>query len=111
MTISPSEKELTCRTCLNTEKWHEENKPMHPFNTGEAGVKAFLRPIRDRGTPEGPQGVQRGAQRPAWPMDPVLRQALINKGVLTPEDLRDAEEYIRAVTGQFEKTVTRSRSE
>jgi hypothetical protein len=33
-----------------------------------------------------------------WPFDPVLRQALIDKGVLTPQDLRDAEEKIRAVT-------------
>jgi hypothetical protein len=34
----------------------------------------------------------------AWPFDPVLRQALIDKGVLVPQDLRDAEEKIRAVT-------------
>jgi hypothetical protein len=33
-----------------------------------------------------------------WPFDPVLRQALMDKGVLVPQDLRDAEDKIRAIT-------------
>jgi hypothetical protein len=33
-----------------------------------------------------------------WPFDPVLRQALVDKGVLTPQDLTDAEAKIRAVS-------------
>jgi hypothetical protein len=44
-----------------------------------------------------------------YPIDPVLRVALINKGVITPEDLRNAEEVIRATTAQFEATVKESR--
>jgi hypothetical protein len=35
------------------------------------------------------------------PIDPVLRQALVDKGVLTPQDLREAEEKIHAITGLF----------
>jgi hypothetical protein len=39
------------------------------------------------------------------PFDPVLRQALIDKGVLTPDDLRDAEAKIMVITGQFQDSV------
>jgi hypothetical protein len=44
-----------------------------------------------------------------WPFDPVLRQALIAKGVITPEDLRMAEDQIRAVTASFDAAVKGSR--
>lgn len=87
-----------CRTCGNSWGWHQEEKPIHPFNNGEAGATAFLkrraRESNDR---------QKDDQPPRMPMmtgDPVLRQALINKGVLTPEDFRAAEEMIRVVTAQ-----------
>jgi hypothetical protein len=87
---------MTCRTCLNTREWHEENNPVHPFNNGEAGATAFLK-RRER----------KGSQRPAevtqmsLPFDPVLRQALIDAEVITVDQLRTAEEKIRAVTAQF----------
>lgn len=87
-----------CKTCGNTGAWHVANRPVHPFNNGEAGATAFLkRRTRESSDP------QKDEQPPRMPMmtgDPVLRQALINKGVLTPEDLRAAEEMIRVVTAQ-----------
>lgn len=43
----------------------------------------------------------------SMPFDPVLRQALVDKGVLTVEDLRAAEEKIRAISGMFNQEVTR----
>lgn len=36
-----------------------------------------------------------------FPFDPVLRMALVNKGVITPEDLTAAEAQIRAVTAEM----------
>lgn len=36
-----------------------------------------------------------------YPFDPVLRMALIRKGVITPDDLREAELAIQATTGQM----------
>lgn len=99
-TVEPDSK---CYTCENTYEWHEANKPLHPFNTGEAGATAFLDPRtkRDRsGAQRGSEGV-RSAQRAAFPMDPVLRQALVDAGVITPQQLRDAEEKIHAITGMF----------
>lgn len=94
--------EDVCRTCGQTYGWHEENKPIHPFNDGQAGAAAFLGARRDRDTKRGEKSPQRGAEPPprvVWPTDPVLRVALIRAGVITPEDLRSAEEELRTAMG------------
>jgi hypothetical protein len=93
----PSDDDV-CQTCTRTRRWHDENKPVHPFNDGQAGAKALLGQRRGTDTPRdrtGPQGP------PQYPLDPVLRQALVDAGVITPQQLRDAEEKIRVVTGLF----------
>ncbi len=92
---------IQCQTCQHSgdpdevEEWHHY---LHPFNPlGTLSAKDAL----PKATPE-PQQASAGqtvALSP-WPFDPVLRQALINKGVLTPEDLRDAELQIRMVSGE-----------
>lgn len=104
-----------CMTCGNTRAWHEANpRVVHSFNDGSVPHTATFGRRRADGSKEPLQASQRDAEpagmRPPemqsrWPFDPVLRQALINKGVLTPQDLRDAEEQIRSVTAQFEKGV------
>lgn len=99
----------SCRTCGNSEEWHAWHKPLHPFNDGSAGAAAFLKGKPGKPPGDNGNGAQRGSEAAQWPFDPVLRQALINKGVLTSEDLRNAEEQIRAVTAQFEATVRESR--
>lgn len=94
------------RICLTCSKSHEQLAregviPKHPFNDGSIGTnETFGRRLAsgDR-TPPGGQPVEVAEVR--WPFDPVLRQALINKGVITPEDLTAAEAQIRAVTSQF----------
>lgn len=73
-----------CPTCGQTRQWHEENKPRHAFG-GKVGI-----------TPARPDVAVKAAP---WPFDPVLRQALIDKGVLTPDDLQAAEAKIRAISG------------
>ena len=35
------------------------------------------------------------------PFDPVVRMALIRKGILTPQDLKDAEDEIKVTSTQF----------
>ncbi len=42
------------------------------------------------------------------PFDPVLRQALVDKGILTPQDLRDAQDKIEAITGVISHRANRS---
>lgn len=90
-----------CKTCGNPRTWHDSNSPVHPFNDGQAGATAFLKRRGDRNTKHGVETSQRGPERPALPFDPVLRQALIDVGVITPQHLRDAEEKIQAVTASF----------
>lgn len=93
-----------CKTCGNTFGWHADHNSVHPFNDGQAGATAFLGPRRNRDDKRDGKTPQRGAETAspvAWPFDPVLRQALIDKGVLTPDDLRAAEDKIRAVSAQF----------
>lgn len=109
MTIpAPSDTGLSddekCQTCNQTYGWHRENKPVHPFNTGQAGIRALFAKRGDRDPRDGaktPQGGSQGAAPAPWPFDPVLRQALIDKGVLTPEDLVNAKLKIEAVTAQL----------
>lgn len=92
MRVVVSSETITCRTCGNSgdsgqvEAWHPFRHPLNVF--GVAG------PLNAKPEPEGitPEAMP-------WPLDPVLRQALIDKGILTPDDLRAAEEKIRSITG------------
>lgn len=97
-----SEDPEICHTCDNSRAWHEQFKPIHPFNNGDSGAKAFLNTGRARDPRSDRNGAQRASETPptvVWPSDPVLRIALINKGVLTADDLRTAEEGLRAAMG------------
>jgi hypothetical protein len=76
--------------------------PRHPFRA--KGSAVVLDPPKGRPQPElDVDGVLIGRAR--FPFDPVLRQALIDKGVLTVDDLRDAEAKIMVTTGQFQQAV------
>ncbi|MET0416535.1 MAG: hypothetical protein ABW022_11000 [Actinoplanes sp.] len=91
-----------CKTCGQTFTWHQENKPVHPFNNGEAGATAFLNAGRDRDTRKRGNGSPRPAEdapKVVWPTDPVLRIALIVSGVITADDLRKAEDMLKASMG------------
>jgi hypothetical protein len=96
----------TCHTCGHTKQWHEDKQPRHPFNDGQSGSTSFL--TRQKGNATGNNGGGTPSAA-AYPIDPVLRTALINKGVITPQDLRDAEELIQATTAIFEASVKESR--
>lgn len=94
-----SEGDRRCDACGQTFTWHQEHpETRHPFSAGEDGATDFLKRRRDRDVKRGPIGSQRGSDRPqiiASGNDPVLRIALINRGVLTPADLMVAEEQLR----------------
>lgn len=83
-----------CATC-NREHGVDGYMPRHPFRS--KSEPAFM-PEAKTGDPIEPQHVR-------GPFDPVLRQALIDKGVITIDDLRNAEAKILVVTGQFHETV------
>lgn len=92
-----SEAELkasVCSTCGNTFGWHEESNPRHPF--AALGTQSVLadtrRDERPAQTDSGP------IVRTSTPFDPVLRLALIDAGVITPDDLDKADKKIRQLT-------------
>lgn len=86
-----------CRTCGKP----KDNHPFrHPFNDGSGDVP---NPFKNQGTPKPdtttpPTGPQVSTGSLVVPFDPVLRMALVMKGVITPEDLANAEKIIAATT-------------
>lgn len=95
-----------CTTCNQTLQWHRDNADVvrHAFNDGSLPLSATFGHRRADGS-RAPDA-QRGSPSP-WPFDPVLRQALIDKGVLTIEDLQQAEIKIRTIISTVDKTVYR----
>jgi hypothetical protein len=79
-----------CQTCNHLGP--DGHNFRHPF-TPLGGMAPPLQ------TPADPTPTGTGVPAP-WPFDPVLRMALITKGVLTVDDLRKAEDTIRATNGQ-----------
>lgn len=87
--------EPICQTCHKTHPWPDGTVPRHKFNPGGSQFQELA--ADKKPLPE--------VKESQWPFDPVLRQALIDKGILTPEDLFNAEAKIRAVTAQFTRGV------
>lgn len=103
--MNPSE---GCHTCGNSLEWHEQQEGIvrHPFNNGSLPHSATFGQRRADGSRGRVPDAQRGSQVPSpWPFDPVLRQALVDKGVLTVEDLQEAETKIRTITSTVHGTV------
>lgn len=99
MTIPTPSDADRCETCGQTFAWHRDNAPRHPFNSGQDGATAFLKRRGDRDPQRRGSDAQRGSESPQIVSpgnDPVLRIALINRGILTPADLVIAEEQLRA---------------
>lgn len=88
---------VTCRTCNKSGKrgdeanWHPYRHPI--ISMGESS------PAPDSLVPE---DVHSAAP---FPFDPVLRQALVDKGVISVEDLIEADKKIRMVSGMVSDDV------
>lgn len=69
---------------------------------GHAGVRHPFTPLGVVQRLEGPDtaGFVQQTAAPDMPFDPILRMALINKGVLVPQDLTDAERIVTAISGR-----------
>jgi hypothetical protein len=96
----------TCVTCNNSGEgdprdWHYFQHPFRGAGDTRGSSSPFSRPESD----EQAATVVRG------PFDPVLRQALIDKGVLTVDDLRNAEAKILVVSGEFHAAVREAMSD
>lgn len=105
MDLSTVNEDDRCQTCGNTYKWHQENHPRHPFNSGQDGATDFLKRKRGQDDQRAGSGAQRGSEGPqivSTGNDPVLRIALINRGILSPADLVIAEEQLRVALSEVQ---------
>lgn len=108
---------VRCQICQLPEyehsgRHHAFSAPGTPVDTSQFNRR---RPVSDdRGdvrattyeTPTGDAGASRGGVM-TGPFDPVLRQALVDKGIITPEDLQVAAQKIAAMTATIGGQVTR----
>jgi hypothetical protein len=90
----------TCVTCNTSGEgdpttWHHARHPFRSAAMAHTGA-GWQTPSEGRETTESPTPM------PAYPFDPILRQALIDKGVITPQDLKDAQAKIEVVTAVFQ---------
>jgi hypothetical protein len=101
-----------CTICSIPKSHHEGFR--HPFSDptrpiGASQVFGKTRTDRIGGSGRGPavSGAQIAGEltveHAAFPFDPVLRQALVTKGVITYQDLEEAEHHIRSVTNNLVK--------
>ena len=101
-----------CKTCGLAHPHPDTGfMPKHPFNDGSLAPSQTFGKRGSDGVRRGSPSPQRGsgpaesAPQPRWPFDPVLRQTLIDAGLITPQMLIDAEAKIRAITASFENGV------
>jgi len=100
---------VTCITCGNSGP-SSDVKTWHPFRhhlkteNDEDVPNVFKKPGPSSSGHNGAEASVSVVQS-SMPFDPVLRQALIAKGILTPSDLREAEEAISAITGMMTQGV------
>lgn len=93
-----------CIVCGRTEEEHVNSSVVHSFTS--AGQRVDTSQFNRRRPEQGRAGDDVTRRIPGsygmsqGPFDPVLRQALIDKGILTPEDLAAAAAKISAITGQ-----------
>lgn len=86
-----------CSTCGNTRTWHRSNGPRHAFTP--PGSIAALRDVSDdQEAPTAESGARTRIQHTRTPFDPVLRLALIENGVITIQQLADAERKLSFVS-------------
>lgn len=90
-----SEDVPVCNACGRTSDDHTGMR--HPFSPKGAST-SWLKPQKIQ-APDVRKFQQEMETRPSSPppFDPVLRQALIAKGVITAEELADADKLIRAL--------------
>jgi hypothetical protein len=91
---------VLCTMCQRPEEAHAELR--HPFTPeGKNAGTEWLKPKESTPGFVGPSGNTSSPviQTSSLPFDPVLRTALLKKGLLTMEDLEEADAFIRAVGG------------
>lgn len=91
-----------CTVCHRPAEGHNARHPfIGPKDSLNAGTTGWLKPKDPDPVVLSPTGNTSSPviQTSSLPFDPVLRTALLKKGVLTMADLEEADAFIRAVGG------------
>lgn len=80
--------ERTCTVCGDAESVHADRR-IHPFIAPGNELPASMFNRKNRG--------EASQARVQLPFDPVLRQALLDRGILTIEDMKLAEQKVVAI--------------
>lgn len=89
-----------CVMCNNTREWHASHFARHAFSMIATELRDTSRPARRAQTQS-----ERGITHTSMPFDPVLRMALIQKGVITLDDIHAAERLINVLSDQVNETI------
>ena len=96
MTSTSPTDDRICRTCGNTESWHRDNDPHHPFVDKNSDQPDGLGPRKKKDKDQdGGKARSEAVVRQGFPSDPVLRVALVRKGILSMADIEAAELELR----------------
>jgi hypothetical protein len=83
-----------CRICGQTFSWHQDNRPRHPFIEKHSDrVMPLGKNKEEKKQQDKPKKVVLETRE--WPSDPILRIALVKKGILTQADILAAEAELR----------------
>lgn len=107
-----------CNLCRQTRRWHEDHNPKHPFqelgqdpqlpkeSSARKDTISAEKTIDGAGNSLPQWQTSPGTITPYpqdmtvhWPSDPVLRMILVEKGIITTDDLDAAEAKLRAISG------------
>lgn len=88
-----------CSVCGNDQVWHVQSGARHPYTP--EGVEWDMRTTNDRRKSTQAEPGAAAVRLLHGPIDPVLRQALMDKGILTPEDLEEAERKVNLISQAF----------
>lgn len=82
-----------CRMCDRSYQWHQDNFVRHPYTPSGSHNE-----LRDTTRDKKPSQTQSASVvHTSVPFDPVLRLVLIEKGIISPQDLSEAEKKLGVV--------------
>jgi hypothetical protein len=90
--------EQRCTVCKQTESWHREHRPAHAFQAVGSRLEAAV--YDESPTPQPMRA----------PFDPILRMLLIDKGLITVEELEEAERKLKAASAMGQGIVVQDRT-
>lgn len=84
-----------CKMCGRDEDWHNVHRARHPFIPKDSDAVMPLKPKKNQPDKADTKKKKVVLETREWPSDPILRIALVKKGILTQADIIAAEAELR----------------